>query len=81
MMSPANTRAFGELFGDHRAVVEELTGTDVRALWDTFAAGHTLASRGTTAMQLLWFANVALWADQHRVRVAGGPDVSAAPIV
>ena len=68
MESPAIAPRFEELLGDQAATLRELTGVDVPALWSGFRAGHSRFSQGTAAMQLLWFATVALWANRFGIR-------------
>lgn len=80
MQNTKNARLFGELFVGHAATVHNLTGVDVVALWRAFLAGSSRFSAGTAAMQLLWFANVALWAERFGVRSADPTTVESLPI-
>ena len=81
MAAPAIAPKINALFGDHAATLRALTGTDVGALWQSFREGTSRFSTATGAMQLLWFANVALWADQVGVRTATDQPLDASQIV
>lgn len=69
------------LFGDQAAVLTELTGENVAARWQSFRSGDSRFSQGTAAMQLLWFASVALWADRFGIRSASDEPLATAAIV
>jgi len=79
--SPTNAPRFEELFMAHRETLLELTATDVPALWKAFERDESRYSRGTTAMLLLWYASVALWADRYGVRTAVERSVAEAPVI
>ena len=68
-----------QLFGDLGSRLLEITGYRVTELWRRFCVGGSQFSAGTAAMQLLWFANVALWSEQFGVRCAR--ESSVLPVV
>jgi len=70
MESASIAARLDELFGDHRRTLIDLTGDDVSEPWRAFRDRSSRFSQGTAAMQLLWFASVALWADRLGVRTA-----------
>lgn len=70
----------GQLFGDHRQTLKDLTSEDVSSLWRAFLDGKSRFSDGTAAMQLLWYASVAQWSDLQHVTVAAA-DHRAPPVV
>jgi asparagine synthase (glutamine-hydrolysing) len=70
-----------ELFGDLGERLFELTGERVTEQWQSFLHGTSRFSPGTAAMQLLWFANVALWADRFGLRTAHDREAPSAAVV
>ncbi len=81
LASAAVRPRLAELFGDNAALLVDLTGFDVQNDWQAFCAGRSRFSQGTAAMQLLWFASVAIWADRFHVRSAAHDDVDTVPFV
>jgi asparagine synthase (glutamine-hydrolysing) len=81
MLSDRIAPSLDELFGDHAATLRDLTGRDVRLDWNEFRAGRSRFSQGTAAMQLSWFATVALWADVRGVRTSRATPLPASSII
>lgn len=81
MQNPALARQLDALFHEQAIALTELTGEDVVALWQSFRSGDSRFSQGTAAMQLLWFASVALWADRFGIRSASDEPLATAAIV
>jgi hypothetical protein len=81
MREPSIAPRLEELFGDHDQVLRDLTGVDVGNLWRSFLGKDSRFSQGTGAMQLLWYANVAVWADRFRVRSSEDAGLHHAPVV
>ena len=81
MASPAIRPRLSTLFGDHATTLRELSGVDVTSLWRAFTEDRSRFSSATGAMQLLWFANVALWADRFGVKTAVADELDASRIV
>ena len=81
LRNPKTSGRLTELFGDRARSLRDLTGTDVVGLWSSFLDGSSRYSGGTAAMQLLWFANVAMWADLFDIRDVAVTALDHAPIV
>ena len=81
LQSPTLAPKLDTLFGDQARLLIDLTGDDVAERWRAFRAGRSQFSRGTAAMQFLWFASVALWADRFGIRSANNIQLSDVPIV
>ncbi|MDQ3296415.1 MAG: asparagine synthase (glutamine-hydrolyzing) [Myxococcota bacterium] len=81
MVMPLIRPRLDQLFGDHASTLRTLTGVDVGSLWRGFLDDASRFSSATAAMQLLWFANVALWADQLGVRTVDDDPLDPVRIV
>jgi asparagine synthase (glutamine-hydrolysing) len=81
MRSPAVEGRLGELLGDHAGTLQELTGVRVDETWRTFLTGTSRFSASTAAHELLWLANVALWADRFGIRTSVSSPLEDAPVV